>query len=121
MMIKNFFLIITFLLFSSCDYSPLYSSKNIKFLNIEITEYTGDSKANSILRSRLNKHRNVNFEPIKIEIVTEYKKKDLSKKTSGDIETYELILAARFLTSIEDRKNTISIVRKSKMESQKRY
>ncbi len=116
-MIKNFFLIIIFLLISSCDYSPLYSSKKSKFFNIEITEYRGDNKINSILRNRLNKHKNMNFEPIKIEIETEYTKKDLSRKTSGDIETYELILSSRFFTNINDENKIISISRKSKMEN----
>ena len=96
-MIKKFFLIFIVLILSSCDYSPLYSSKNNKFLNIEITNYTGDSRANSIIRSRMNNNKNLNVDPIKIQINTEYIKKDLSRNTAGDIETYELILISKFL------------------------
>ncbi len=116
-MIKKFFLIFAILMFSSCDYSPLYSTKNNKFLNIEITEYTGDSKANTILRSRLSNNKNLNIEPIKIKIKTEYIKKDLSRNTAGDIETYELILIANFLIDFGNEQKTISISKNSKMEN----
>ena len=116
-MIKKFFLIFAILMFSSCDYSPLYSTKNNKFLNIEITEYTGDSKANTILRSRLSNNKNLNIEPIKIKMKTEYIKKDLSRNTAGDIETYELILIANFLIDFGNEQKTISISKNSKMEN----
>lgn len=116
-MIKKFFLIFAIFIFSSCDYSPLYSTKNNKFLNIEITEYTGDSKANTILRSRLSNNKNLNIEPIKIKIKTEYIKKDLSRNTAGDIETYELILIANFLIDFGNEQKTISISKNSKMEN----
>ena len=117
MMIKKFVSIFILVLFSSCDYSPLYSSKNNKFLNIEITSYTGDSRANSIIRSRLNNNKNLNVEVIKIRIETEYIKKDLSRNTAGDIETYELILMARFFVDFGNEKKTISISKNSKMEN----
>ena len=117
MMIKKFVSIFILVLFSSCDYSPLYSSKSNKFLNIEITSYTGDSRANSIIRSRLNNNKNLNVEVIKIMIETEYIKKDLSRNTAGDIETYELILMARFFVDFGNEKKTISISKNSKMEN----
>ena len=117
MMIKKFVSIFILVLFSSCDYSPLYSSKSNKFLNIEITSYTGDSRANSIIRSRLNNNKNLNVEVIKIRIETEYIKKDLSRNTAGDIETYELILMARFFVDFGNEKKTISISKNSKMEN----
>ncbi len=116
-MIKKFFLIFIVLILSSCDYSPLYSSKNNKFLNIEITNYTGDSRANSIIRSRINNNKNLNVDPIKIQINTEYIKKDLSRNTAGDIETYELILISKFLVDFGDQSKTISISKNSKMEN----
>ena len=117
MMIKKFVSIFILVLFSSCDYSPLYSSKSNNFLNIEITSYTGDSRANSIIRSRLNNNKNLNVEVIKIRIETEYIKKDLSRNTAGDIETYELILMARFFVDFGNEKKTISISKNSKMEN----
>ena len=48
---------------------------------------------------------------------TEYVKKDLSRNTAGDIETYELILISKFLVDFGDQSKTISISKNSKMEN----
>ena len=50
------------LLMSACGFSPMYSSKNSQLYNIKIINLEGDNKINSIIRLRLNKHKNNNAE-----------------------------------------------------------
>lgn len=114
---KRIILLISFFLLISCDYSPLYSSKNNNLLNIEILSLEGDRKINSILKNRLRSHNNVNSNKLEIKITNKYSKKDLSKDTSGNIETYQLTVKADFTVTTKDSEKIVSIIKNSKMQN----
>lgn len=117
-MLKNFRIILISILFLySCDYTPMYSTNNNKLFNIEILDYEGDRKINSILRLRLKSHKNVNTELFKIKINTTYKKEDIAKSTSGEIESYEVFVSSMFDVNYKDSEKRILIERKFSMKN----
>ena len=116
-MMRKIILLVSFFLLTSCDYSPLYSSKNNNLLNIEILSLEGDRKINSILKNRLRGHSNINSDKLKIKIINKYSKKDLSKDTSGNIETYQLTAKVEFTVVLRDSKKLVTIIKNSKMQN----
>ncbi len=116
-MIKKIIFLISLFSLASCDYSPLYSSKKNNFLNIETVEYEGDRKINSILKNRLRNHKNANVDPLKIKIISEYDKKDLSKDNLGNIETYQLSVKIEFIINSKNFGKIITLEGNSKMQN----
>ena len=84
------FKIIIFIFLSGCGYTPLYSSFNNEKENIQILNSVGDNKINSKIISKLRIHNNADKDLIKISLNTVYRKKDLQKNSSGEVEEYEL-------------------------------
>ena len=56
----------------SCDYSPLYSSKNLKKINLNVSEISGDKELNKYIMSDLNKYFNSEGKEVKLSIITNY-------------------------------------------------
>jgi hypothetical protein len=94
---KKLFFIFSFLIFlSSCGFTPMYSTKNKKKINIEVLNYKGDSQINSRILSRLKIHNDASSELYKITITTDYIKTDLSKNLSGETQSYQIKAIAKF-------------------------
>ena len=108
-MIKKISLIFfLFILFSSCGYEALYSSKG-NILNIKILNYEGDARINSKIIQKLNRYNNTNSELYEISINTEYSKKESSKNASGKIENYDLSATTVFNISKSGINKRVSI------------
>jgi hypothetical protein len=89
-MIKKFILkIIIILILTSCDYTPIYSTKDGQF-NIEILSYEGDREINSKILTKFRMHKNTNSELIQIKFSSTYQKSDVSKDLAGKAEEYLL-------------------------------
>ena len=53
---KTFFIILTLIFFTSCEYKPIYSSSNKLDYKIIITEQSGDKKLNKFLVENLSRN-----------------------------------------------------------------
>ena len=115
-MLKKISLIFTLIiLLSSCGYSPMFSKKNGQNLNIEITNYEGDSKLNSVIKSRFRIYSDEKARLFKIKINTSYQKNDLSKNTAGVIDKYQLSAVSIFDISSGDFNRTITLTEEISM------
>lgn len=116
-MIKKFSkLIIIFLFLSNCGYTPIYSNVD-NDINIEVLSFSGDKRINSRLLQKLKRNKNSNSETFKIEIVTQYKKQELSRDLTGNIESYELNVTIDFEVSTTDKNSKFSISENFIMEN----
>ena len=81
---KRYYLLIILLLFTQCDYKPIYSQNNQNF-GIKIIEFN-ENRKNKILATRLNNYsyekNNIFFYELKL--ATSENKLILSKDTNGD-------------------------------------
>ena len=104
------YLFIVLLLFTQCDYKPIYSQNNQNF-GIKIIEFN-ENKSNKILATRLKNYsykKNNNF-LYELKLVTSENKLILSKDTNGD----PLLLGLKINLKIE-------IFEKEKLISTKKY
>ena len=93
---------------TSCGYSPIYSSKEDQRLNIEILEYEGDRQINLEIISKLNFHDNEQSDLIKLSINTYYKKNDLTKSLTGEIEQYQIEAQTTYSIITKSSKRTFT-------------
>ena len=103
--IKSFNLIVIFLLFVSCGFSPLYKDlSNINF-SITLNEINGDRKINNLIKSKLNTYSANNAEKnYDIDISTKYIKDVIAKDTTGTATEYKLTVKAYFKVDSNDYK-----------------
>ena len=100
---KSINLIIIFLLFISCGYSPLY--KDLSSINFSITlnEVNGNRTINNLIKSKLNNYNSNNAEKqYDIDINTKYTKDIIAKDTTGAATEYKLTINASFKVSSND-------------------
>ena len=95
--LKSINLILIFLLFISCGYSPLYKDlSNINF-SITLNEINGDRKINNLIKSKLNTYNSNDAEKeYDININTKYKKDIIAKDTTGAATEYKLTINSSF-------------------------
>ena len=95
--LKSINLILIFLLFINCGYSPLYKDlSNINF-SITLNEINGDRKINNLIKSKLNTYNTNNTEKnYKIDVNTKYKKDIIAKDTTGAATEYKLTINSSF-------------------------
>ena len=98
--IKSFNLIVIFLLFVSCGFSPLYKElSNINF-SITLNEINGDRTINNLIKSKLNTYNVINAEKnYDIDINTKYIKDIIAKDTTGAATEYKLTISTSFKVS----------------------
>ena len=106
---KNFILLLLFLFLTSCGYTPIYSSRDNNRLNISVENYQGDNDINFKIVSYLRIHKNLSTEEFKINIKTDYTKKDLSKDIAGKVQDYELTISSIFKINYLDTEKNFTI------------
>ena len=101
--IKSLNLVVIFLLFVSCGFSPLYKElSNINF-SITLNEINGDRTINNLIKSKLNNYNSNNAEKqYDIDINTKYTKDIIAKDTTGAATEYKLTINASFKVSSND-------------------
>ena len=100
---KSINLIIIFLLFISCGYSPLYKDlTNINF-SITLNEVNGNRTINNLIKTKLNTYNsNVAEKNYNIDVNTKYIKDIIAKDTTGAATEYKLTINASFKVSSND-------------------
>ena len=104
------YLFIILLLFTQCDYKPIYSQNNQNF-GIKIIEFN-ENRKNKILTTRLNNYsyKKNNIFLYELKLVTSENKLILSKDTNGD----PLLLSLKINLKVD-------IYEKNKLISKKEY
>ena len=92
----------------SCDYSPLYSSKNLKKINLNVFKISGDKELNKYIMSDLNKYFNSEGKEVKLSIITNYSKDIASRDTKGSISNYKLLANATFNIEVNGKRDSVS-------------
>ena len=107
---KKYYLLIIFLLFTQCDYKPIYSQNNQNF-GIEIIEFN-ENRSNKILATKLKNYsyKKDNLFLYGLKLLTSENKLILSKDTKGD----PLLLGLKINLKIE-------VYEKDKLISKKEY
>ena len=107
---KKFYLLLIFLLFTQCDYKPIYSQNNQNF-GIRIIEFN-ENRSNKILATRLKNYsyKKNNLILYELKLLTSEKKLILSKNTKGD----PLLLGLKINLKIE-------VYEKDKLVTKKEY
>ena len=97
---KSINLIIIFLLFISCGYSPLYKDlSNVNF-SITLNEVNGNRTVNNLIKTKLNTYNsNVAEKNYNIDVNTKYIKDIIAKDTTGAATEYKLTVNASFKVS----------------------
>jgi len=100
---KSINLIIIFLLFISCGYSPLYKDlSNVNF-SITLNEVKGNRTVNNLIKTKLNTYNsNVAEKNYNIDINTKYIKDIIAKDTTGAATEYKLIISTSFKVNSSD-------------------
>ena len=94
---KKYYLFIILILFTQCDYKPIYSQNNHNF-GIRIIEYN-ENRSNKILATRLKNYsyKKNNLILYELKLLTSESKLILSKNTKGD----PLLLGLKINLNIE--------------------
>ena len=105
---KYIYIILVPLILLSCDYTPIYSSKNDYDFSIEKINFNGDSEINNLIKKRLIKFQNnQNEKKFNIETTTSYKKISQSKNLSGKTTNYLIVVEIIFKIQKENEGKTI--------------
>ena len=101
------FIFIPFLMLS-CDYSPIYSSKNNYNFFIEKIDFSGDPEINNLIDKKLKKYQTTkNEKKISISSTSSYNKVSQSKNLSGKTTNYLVIIEIAFQIKKGDKLNTL--------------
>ena len=101
------FIFIPFLMLS-CDYSPIYSSKDNYNFFIEKIDFSGDAEINNLIDKKLKKYQTTkNEKKISISSISSYKKVSQSKNLSGKTTNYLVIIEIAFQIKKGDKLNTL--------------
>jgi len=115
---KKILLLLLFIFFNACGYSPIYSNLEKKNINIQIIEINGDSEINKSLIRNLERYKNTNSEKnFKINVTSNYAKSVLSKDAAGVVTNYRLNSKISF--EIISKKETKKIVFNEKFDIKK--
>ena len=101
------FIFIPFLILS-CDYSPIYSSKDNYNFFIEKIDYSGDAEINNLIDKKLKKYQTIkNEKKISISSISSYNKVSQSKNLSGKTTNYLVIIEIAFQIKKVYKLNTL--------------
>ena len=92
----------------SCDYSPIYSSKDNYNFFIEKIDLNGDAEINNLIDKKLKKYQTTkNEKKISISSTSSYNKVSQSKNLSGKTTNYLVIIEIAFQIKKGDKLNTL--------------
>ena len=97
--------ILTFVLFlSHCGYSSIYKNQQSLDFQFNIIKTEGDNEMNSLIKNEIKLYTNTDSQKIyNIKINTDYKKKVLTKNSSGVITDYNLTTTSEVSINLKDQ------------------
>tara|TARA_B100001063_G_C16678848_1_gene510613 strand:- start:623 stop:1081 length:459 start_codon:yes stop_codon:yes gene_type:complete len=113
MLKKIFFITSILILFTGCEYKPIYSISNKSDYKIVVTELSGDKKINKFLVNNLERNSKENSNRIiNIKIDTKYTKIILAKDSAGNVTNYQSKVITSFLIDDNQTSKTFNITEK---------
>ena len=108
-MIKKIILITFFsFLFSSCDYTPIYSTNNFDYF-IEDISFDGDIELNNLIDKKIKKFQSNNSsKKFKIKTSSSYSKISQSKDKTGKTTDFKIFINIKF--EIQNQKETKTLI-----------
>ena len=92
------------LILSHCGYSSIYKNQQSLDFQLNIIETNGDYEMNNLIKNEIKLYSNKNSLNIyNIKINTDYKKKVLTKNSSGVITDYNLSVATIISINLKDK------------------
>ena len=97
--------ILTFVLFlSHCGYSSIYKNQQSLDFQFNIIKTEGDYEMNNLIKNEIKLYTNTDSQKIyNIKINTDYKKKVLTKNSSGVITDYNLTTTSEVSINLKDQ------------------
>jgi len=115
---KKNLIILLIILFTGCEYKPIYSDVNKTIYKIVITEITGDKNLNKFIMENIDRNSQKDSnEIVNLKINTIYEKNILAKNTTGTVTDYQVKAITTFI--IEQRKEEKSFTVNEKFNYQK--
>ena len=105
---RNLTLIILLLFLSSCGYSSIYKNQKSVDFKINFLSEEGDREMNNLIKNEIKLYSNtdsVNIYNVKID--SDYKKKVLTKNSSGVVTDYNLSVTSIFSINLKDQNKTL--------------
>ena len=127
-MIKKFFTLSIFLIFTHCGFNPVHIVKNNLNYNIILVERSGDKIINNQISNEINRISNSessNF--LKLKLKSNYQIIILSKDAKGSASEFQIIVTSEFVIQKDLEKEIISYTEKqnykknSDLFDQKKY
>ena len=98
---------------SNCGYTPLYNNINNNNFKIKVETLEGDNYINRAINLNLRKYKDSTSEKnFSLKIISQYKKRDLSKDSSGNVSNYQINLSSQFNIS-KDGESSIFIFKEN--------
>ena len=112
--------ILTFVLFlSHCGYSSIYKNQQSLDFQFNIIKTEGDYEMNNLIKNEIKLYTNTDSQKIyNIKINTDYKKKVLTKNSSGVITDYNLSVVSIFSINLKNKNKTFKFEENINIKSQ---
>jgi len=104
------FIFITLIIFTSCDYKPIYNNSELKNIKYEFVEQKGDKQINRLIINNLKRNQpKKNVETYKIKIESKFNKIILAKDKFGSPTDYKLLVTSNFMINNNEQKLSLEI------------
>ena len=115
---KNYLLILIFILVSHCGFTAVYKNQENVDFKISIMEMGGDKSVNNLVKSKLNRFIKKETDNIyKIKINSNFSKTVLSRDATGKASSLKLSTSIEFVVSHNDKTQNISFEENLNIES----
>ena len=102
------FIFIILIIFTSCDYGPIYNNSKLKNIKYEFVEQKGDQQVNRLIINNLKRNQSKkSIETYKIKINSKFNKIILAKNKFGSPTDYKLLMKSNFI--IDNNKQKLSL------------
>ena len=116
---KNITLIFLLLFLFGCGYSSIYKNQKSTNFKINLQSEEGDYEMNNLIKNEIKLYSNINSIKIyNIKVDTDYKKKVLTKNSSGVITDYNLSVVSIFSINFKNKSKTFKFEENINIKSQ---
>ena len=106
-------ILLTFIFFTGCGYTPLYSSKNYDF-KLQNIIFSKNNKINTSIKKRLQNFSNQESQKIiSLEINAQKRINIIAKNSKGDPSRYEMIVSIKLETTYDQDQNASQFFQES--------
>ncbi|WP_440655799.1 hypothetical protein [Candidatus Pelagibacter sp. HIMB1509] len=114
---KNHFILISFLFFTACGFTPIYKDFSAENLNIQINSLSGDKTINDTINKKINIISDENSDKFYVlNIDTNLNKIPISKNKKGKTTIFKLTASSKVNIKFKSKNKIVSINQSSNLE-----